>query len=332
VSEAVPARPGFGRIERFETIGSTNDVVRSWLLDATPELLLAVADEQTQGRGRHGREWTAPPGAALLCSIGFRPSWLEPARTWRLAGTVALAMADAAEDVAGLPVGAVRLKWPNDLVIETGGPKALLVGDLTPEAAAARLAAPLELRKLAGVLGESEGLGTDNPRVVVGIGINADWARDDFPVDLAHSMTSLREASAGRPIDREALLESFLDHLVARIEALRSGFFDVASWTERQATTGRLVTLESGDGSSTEPLLALGVDGSTGALVLADDEVPGGERHVHGGEVVRVRLVPQPAPDGDGGPVPEGAADHAGAPGDEAASVPDPRPDPAPGV
>ena len=115
-------------------------------------------------------------------------------------------MCDAAEETAGLPVGAVRMKWPNDLVVETGGPRALLVGDLTPEAARARLAAPLELRKLAGVLGESDGLGTDDPRVVVGIGINADWARDDFPPDIATGMTSLREASGGRPIDREALL------------------------------------------------------------------------------------------------------------------------------
>ena len=82
---------------------------------------------------------------------------------------------------AGLPVGAVRLKWPNDLVIETGGPKALLVGELSAEGAAARLAAPLALRKLAGVLGESQGLGSDDPRVVVGIGINGDWARGRLP-------------------------------------------------------------------------------------------------------------------------------------------------------
>jgi biotin-(acetyl-CoA carboxylase) ligase len=122
--------------------------------------------------------------------------------------------------------------------------------------------------------------------------VNCDWAREDFPPDIAHTMTSLREASGGRPIDRDALLESFLDHLEGRLDALRTGYFDVAGWSERQATTDRMVTLESGDGSATEPLLALGVDGVTGALILQDDEVPGGERHVHAGEVVRVRLAP----------------------------------------
>ena len=284
----------YTRIERFGAVGSTNDVVSGWLVQGVDEVCVAVADEQTTGRGRHGRTWQAPPGAALLLSAGFRPAWLAADRVWRLGATVALAMADAAEDAAGLPVGAIRLKWPNDLVIETGGPHALLVGDLTPEAAAARLAAPLELRKLAGVLGESEGLGTTDPRVVVGIGINADWDAADFPPELASTMTSLRHASAGRPIDREALLRGFLDRLEARIEALRAGYFDVASWTGRQSTTGRQVVLDPAAGATTAsaPVLAVGVDGASGALVVEDASAPDGERAVHAGEVVRVRLAP----------------------------------------
>ena len=282
----------FSRVERYATVGSTNDIVRGWLADGVPEVCVAVADEQSTGRGRHGRTWTAPPGAALLLSTGFRPAWLEPDRAWRLGATVAIAMADAAEDAAGLPVGAIRLKWPNDLVIETGGPRALLVGDLTPEAAAARLAAPLELLKLAGVLGESGGLGTDDPRVVVGIGINADWPSAAFPPELAATMTSLREASGGRPIDREALLTGFLDRLEGRVEALRAGFFDIGSWVDRQATTGRQVSLEGTGGAAPGPVEALGVDAASGALVIADPAAPGGERRVHAGEVTRVRLTP----------------------------------------
>ena len=278
------------RVERFASIGSTNDEVRAWLNEGTPEVCLAVADEQTAGRGRHGRTWTAPAGSALLLSLGFRPAWLQPSRAWRLPATVALAMADAAEDVAGLPVGAVRLKWPNDLVVEIGGPKALLVGELSADAAAARIAAPLSLRKVAGILGESEGLGSDDPRVVVGIGINGDWPAAAFPPELRATMTSLREASGGRPIDRDTLLDGFLERLEARIEALRAGYFDLAGWAERQATTGRLVTLD--DGVDDRLHRALGVDAATGALVIEDRRAPGGERHVHAGEVTRVRLAP----------------------------------------
>jgi BirA family biotin operon repressor/biotin-[acetyl-CoA-carboxylase] ligase len=281
----------YSRVERFATVGSTNDIVRGWLADGVPEVCVAVADEQSAGRGRHGRTWTAPPGAALLMTAGFRPSWLEPDRAWRLGATVALAMADAAEDAAGLPVGAIRCKWPNDLVVETSGPHALLLGELTADAAQARMAAPLELRKLAGILGESEGLGTDDPRVVVGIGINADWAAAAFPAELATTMTSLRAASGGRPIDRDALLTAFLDRLEGRLEALRAGFFDVGGWAERQATTGRLVVLDGGDGVASEPVAALGVDAASGALVVEDRATPGGERLVLVGEVVRVRLA-----------------------------------------
>jgi BirA family transcriptional regulator, biotin operon repressor / biotin---[acetyl-CoA-carboxylase] ligase len=287
--------PAFSRVERYDRIASTNDVVRDWLAAGVAEICVAVAAEQTAGRGRNGRTWTAPPGAALLCSLGFRPTWIAPDRAWRIAATVALAMADAAEEVAGLPVGAVRLKWPNDLVIEVGGPKALLVGELSAESAAARLASPLALRKLAGVLGESQGLGSTDPRVIVGIGINGDWAAADFPPELAHTMTSLREASAGRPIDATELLDAFTERVEVRTEALRAGVFDVAGWTERQATTGRLVTLDD-EATGGAPVRALGVDARSGALVVETpasraSEEPG-ERLVHAGEVARVRLAP----------------------------------------
>ena len=57
------------------------------------------------------------------------------------------------------------------------------------------------VRKLAGVLGETDGLGTADPRVVVGIGVNADWAAADFPPDLAASMTSLSARRPGGAID-----------------------------------------------------------------------------------------------------------------------------------
>lgn len=291
---AAPTSTGRRRVERFDRVGSTNDVVRAWLAGGEPEMCVAVASEQTAGRGRLGRTWTAPAGAALLVSLGFRPTWLPVERTWRLAASLALAMADAAEDAAGLPVGSIRCKWPNDLVIEATGPNALLTGVADAADAAARLAAPLELRKLAGVLGESDGLGTDDPRVVVGMGINADWAAADFPPELAATMTSLREASAGRPIDRDALLDGFLERVDGRIEALRAGYFDLASWAARQSVTGRLVTIEgSGHASAaTEgPVRALGIDAGTGGLVVEDAGAPSGERVFHAGEVVRVRLV-----------------------------------------
>jgi BirA family biotin operon repressor/biotin-[acetyl-CoA-carboxylase] ligase len=256
------------RQERFDRVGSTNDVVRDWLAAGTGEVCLAIAREQTSGRGRAGRSWVAPPGGALLLSLGFRPTWLAPARAWQLAAAVSLAMAGAAETVADLPDRTIRLKWPNDLVVDG-------------EAAG--------VRKLAGVLGETQGLGTSDPRVVVGLGINADWPATDFPSELASSMTSLREASGGRPIDLAELREAFLVRLEGAIDALRDGRFEAAEWGSRQLTSGRFIRLERPDGSET--VRALGVDTETGALVVEDPGAPNGARQVLVGEIGHVRLA-----------------------------------------
>ena len=285
--------PFLTRQELHARVASTQDVVRGWLDAGTPEICLAVADEQTAGRGRAGRTWTAPLGGALLLSLGFRPTWLAPGHAWRLAATMSLAMADAAEDAAGLRDRAIRLKWPNDLVIE----------DDAPEHAGTGFGSGV-VRKLGGVLGESDGLGTAEPRVVVGIGLNADWAADDFPVDLAATMTSLRVASGGRPIDATLLLGGFLSRFEARVEALRAGRFDVGDWAARQLTTGRHVRLE-GHAPIAEERLAVGVDPGTGALLVADVTAPGGERAIHAGEVTRIRLAeaaPPSRPAVDGPP------------------------------
>lgn len=259
------------RQERFAVVGSTNDVVRGWLAAGTPEICLAVADEQTAGRGREGRSWIAPWGGALLLSLGFRPTWLAPDRVWRLAAVVSVAMANAAESV-GLPDQSIRLKWPNDLVID--GPEGI--------------------RKLAGVLGETDGLGGTDPRAVIGLGLNTDWPASTFPPELRGSMTSLREASTGGPIDHEALLAAFLARLEAAIADLRADRFDAAEWSDRQVTSGRAVELVAPDGS-VEIVRALGVDPHSGALVVEDAAAPGGERQVVVGEIRHARLA-APAP------------------------------------
>jgi BirA family biotin operon repressor/biotin-[acetyl-CoA-carboxylase] ligase len=248
------------RQERFAIVGSTNDVVRDWLAAGTPEVCVAVADEQKGGRGREGRSWIAPPGAALLLSLGFRPSWLPPERLWRLAAIVSMAMADAAETVGGLSTGTIRLKWPNDLVVEDRG----------------------GIRKLAGVLGESDGIGTDDPRAVIGIGVNGDWPRAGFPAAFAGSMTSLHEV-ATRPIDHEALLEGFLERLEPGVVALREGRFDGPGWSDRQVTTDRDVDLIGADGSRAT-VRATAVDIESGALMV-------GDRRVLVGEIAHVRLT-----------------------------------------
>ncbi|HEY8168066.1 MAG TPA: biotin--[acetyl-CoA-carboxylase] ligase [Candidatus Limnocylindrales bacterium] len=255
------------RLERFASVDSTQAIVRAWLDAGCPEVAVAVSDVQTAGRGRLDRSWTAPSGAALLCSIGFRPV-LAARHAWRLGATVSLAMLDAAEDVAGLRDGRLALKWPNDLVVvmEEG-----------------------QLRKVAGVLGESV-LDADGSvaSAVVGVGVNADWAAADFPPALASSMSSLRELAGGRPIDREALLDGFLARLEPRYQALTDDRFDAGAWSARQATTGNDVVVEVGGGRSAVVGRASGVDPETGALWVRID---GRDVAVDAGDVTRCQLA-----------------------------------------
>jgi len=243
--------------------------VRAWLDEGTAEVAVATADQQTAGRGRQGRQWIAPPGTALLVSAGFRPPDLELRHAWRLAATAALAMMDAAEDVAGLKDGAIWLKWPNDLVADADDGRLL---------------------KVAGVLGESAPTpdGGHVRTAVIGIGINADWPAAAFPPDLRDSMTSLRELSGGRPIDREALLDAWLSRLEPRYEALGSGHFDAGAWSTRQRTTGRSVDVDLVTSRITG--MAVGVDPESGALVVRGAD--GANTHVGSGEVVRCVVGP----------------------------------------
>jgi BirA family biotin operon repressor/biotin-[acetyl-CoA-carboxylase] ligase len=261
VSSSFPAR-----LERFDAVDSTQTIVRDWLAAGTPEVAVAVADVQTAGRGRLDRTWNAPAGAALLCSIGFRPVDLDSRHAWRLGAIVSLAMLDAAEDAAALREGRIGLKWPNDLVA---------AGD------------DGEPRKVAGLLGESV-LRADGTveSAVVGIGVNADWAAADFPPELASSMNSLRELSGGRRIDREVLLDGFLARLEPGYEALGAGRFDAAAWSRRQITTGREV--EVATEASRIVGLAIGVDLESGALSLVVD---GRQLAIGTGDVRRCRVV-----------------------------------------
>jgi BirA family biotin operon repressor/biotin-[acetyl-CoA-carboxylase] ligase len=149
----------------------------------SPEGAVAVADEQTEGRGRLGRRWEAAPGTSVLCSVQLRPA-VGAAHFPELTVVGAEACADAIRTLTGLEP---TLKHPNDVLI--GG------------------------RKVAGVLGEAgEG------RVVLGTGINANVPADELPVDVRIPATSLL-AETGKPVDRIELLVELLAALERRYDA-----------------------------------------------------------------------------------------------------------------
>jgi BirA family biotin operon repressor/biotin-[acetyl-CoA-carboxylase] ligase len=134
-------------------VDSTNVRARGLAAAGAPHGTLVTAAEQSAGRGRQGRTWTAPAGRALLCSLVIR----RPPRLLPLAAGVAVAQ--AVEAVAG---GQALLKWPNDVLIAG--------------------------RKVAGILVEGR---PEEQWAVLGIGLNVALRSDDFPPELRDTAASL---------------------------------------------------------------------------------------------------------------------------------------------
>jgi BirA family biotin operon repressor/biotin-[acetyl-CoA-carboxylase] ligase len=175
-----------GRFGRNYTYAESCPSTQRLLLPDAPEGAVAVADEQTEGRGRLGRRWEAPAGTSILCSVQLRPT-VEAARFPELTVLGASACAEAIAAVTGLRP---TLKEPNDVLIRN--------------------------RKTAGVLGEA---GDD--RVVLGIGINVNVTEQQLPADVRLPATSLLLES-GAPVDRVALLVELLTELERRYDAWSS--------------------------------------------------------------------------------------------------------------
>jgi BirA family transcriptional regulator, biotin operon repressor / biotin---[acetyl-CoA-carboxylase] ligase len=148
--------PGFGRPRHHHRVTeSTNQGARGLALAGAPSGAVVTAGEQTAGRGRRGRTWTAPAGKALLVSAILRPLGLEHVL---LPLSVPLAVCAAVESLA--PVEC-QVKWPNDVWIEE--------------------------RKVAGVLIEAQ----PPDWAVIGIGLNVAIEPHEFPADLRHPAVSV---------------------------------------------------------------------------------------------------------------------------------------------
>lgn len=215
-------------------VGSTNDEARRLAQAGAPEGTLVITDYQTTGRGRLDRRWEAPPSSSLLMSLVFRPP-LAPHQVQRLMMVCGLAVADAVESVAGLPVG---LKWPNDVVV--AGAKA------------------------GGILTEIELEGERVSYAVVGLGLNVNLDPGQLPQDLLMPATSLSH-ELGREVARLTLLRAFLRAVESRYVALKAGRSPRAEWAERLITLGQPVAVST-PGSVLEGV-AEGVD-ADGALLV----------------------------------------------------------------
>jgi len=194
--------------------GSTNADLAVAAGDGEPAGLVLVAGEQTAGRGRLGRTWSAPAGTALTFSVLLRPPVAANRLGW-LPLVTGLAVVEAIRGACGDAVHpiAVDLKWPNDVLVEG--------------------------RKLGGILSERVG-GTD--AVVVGVGVNVTMTADQLPVPTA---TSLAVAlSPVLPPTVDAILDAVLARLDARYSTWEAGTDPLEEYRAACSTLGRAVRVD----------------------------------------------------------------------------------------
>ncbi|MGG2458392.1 biotin--[acetyl-CoA-carboxylase] ligase [Streptomyces sp. RGM 3693] len=237
--------------------GSTNtDLVERAAAGGLREGTVLVAEEQSAGRGRLDRRWSAPPRSGLFLSVYLTPT-VPPARWGWLPLLTGVATAAAIARFAGVDTA---LKWPNDLLVTVDGVE----------------------RKTGGILAERVGDG-----VVVGIGLNVSLTADELPVATAGSLA----LAGAQHLDRDPLLRAVLRSLEDWYGAWQVTNGDPATCRLQEAyaagcaTLGRNVRADLPGGSSVEGE-ALALD-AEGRLVLATPD--GTQRAVDAGDIVHLR-------------------------------------------
>lgn len=259
------ARTAGYRLASFPEIGSTNAEAMAAARSGDPGRIWFVTGHQTAGRGRRGRAWEAPPGnlAASLLMVGDR----DPAIAASLGFVAGLALDEALRRVApaldvrialdGLEPGGrgqgdrLRLKWPNDVLLDGG--------------------------KLSGILLEGEALANGGFAVIVGIGVNVAHA----PEGLPYPAVALR--SLGVPVDAAGLFAALSDAWTGleRIWDGGRGFPTIRRlWLQRAAGIGERVAVRLGGEVLSGTFETID---ETGRLVVQVDD--GSRRMVAAGEV-----------------------------------------------
>lgn len=225
--------PGWD-IVRISVVASTMDEIDALAEAGAPDRTVVVADEQTAGRGRAGRQWTAPAGSGLFLSILYRPA-LKPALLGPLPLVIGSAVADAIEDAAGL---SCRLKWPND-ILGRGG-------------------------KLGGILITSKLADGRSRFVNIGVGVNCMATKEDLLPGGASILTE-----SGKRIAPSNVLPVLLDKVDRRLAEFERAHGRPAldDWLARAAFLGEAVAVVD-QGTRREGQF-VGVD-SDGALLLED--------------------------------------------------------------
>lgn len=207
------------KMKIFDQVSSTNE--KAWEIIETTEKLrdgfCVFAESQTRGRGRMGREWHSAPESGLWFSVILKCG-VPPDKVPFLTAGASLAVANCLQQFVHLPA---EIKWPNDVMIRG--------------------------RKVCGILVEAR---SNHPDIyVLGIGLNVNQSRNDFPEDLHDTATSLRlERPGARPLNRVRVLRPLLFYLERVYNQVQRKKWDklAKAWGEFVHMGGKHVRLQQG--------------------------------------------------------------------------------------
>lgn len=205
------------RLICLDSIDSTNNYLKRLAVEGALDGTVAVADQQTAGRGRLGRSFQSPPGTGIYISFLLRPDLL-PNRAMNLTACTAVAVCDAVERACGMRP---QIKWTNDVLMNK--------------------------RKLCGILTEMsvEGETGSLQYIVVGIGVNVNQNLEDFPPELQNIAGSVAMAT-GEKMDRGRLTAELINAMDEMYAAWQTGHWDVDRYRADCATIGREVRVIRG--------------------------------------------------------------------------------------
>jgi BirA family biotin operon repressor/biotin-[acetyl-CoA-carboxylase] ligase len=215
-----------GRVFYFhEEIGSTNSEAMRLAESGSPHGTLVLAESQTSGKGREGRQWITLPGTSLAFSVILHPSQISTDQWLKVVGLGALSVSDTLSEI-GLPA---RIKWPNDV---------LLSG-----------------KKVAGILAETKWVGEDIEYTVLGVGLNV--TQDAIPPDAEFDFPATSVAEVlGRSLDREDLFISILENVWKYLQAIDTPDL-IAVWQSNLAYLDQEVLVRKANVEKTGRLIGL---------------------------------------------------------------------------
>ncbi len=227
-------------VELISVIDSTNQ----YLMDRTDSLesgSVCLAEYQSQGRGRRGRQWLSPFGSNLYMSMFWR---LEAGMGAAMGLSLVVGIA-AVEALEAMGIHGVKLKWPNDLYYQD--------------------------KKLAGILVEMSGQAGGAANLVIGMGLNIAMEHKDNAID--QPWTSLNQVTLGKRVDRNKLAAAFIDSWGAILEEYEMTGMQtfVPRWNHLDNFLNREVRLLMGNNSVAG--IARGIDAQGGVLLEVNGEV-----------------------------------------------------------